>query len=223
MHEAASALPLGDDTYEITGVTPDRLRAALAMTSIIEDMSEEMDIPPATLRQTLDRLIQTALVQGRSAEKVRGSLRELLTMTTEVMDPVPHATIEQERRVAEARNHLLASGAFSVAALAEGRDSSPEAIRMWLSRRRRENRLFTVQHKGEILVPAFVLGAELKPRLEIQPAVAALRDAGLDGWAMWVWFTTPSSWINGVRPMDLLDTNPDLLSEVARRQATNVA
>ena len=95
--------------------------------------------------------------------------------------------------------------------------------RQWISRNRRAGRLFTVTHNGETLVPAFVLNDNLEPRPEPREAIKALRDAGEDGWALWAWFTRPSSWLGGRVPAELLASAPELVAESARQRAAAAA
>ena len=95
--------------------------------------------------------------------------------------------------------------------------------RQWISRHRRTGRLFTVTQEGESLVPAFLLDEHLDPRAEPQPAISALRAVGEDGWALWAWFGTPSSWLGGRIPAELLATEPEVVAEAARLRAAAAA
>lgn len=78
-------------------------------------------------------------------------------------------------------------------------------------------------HVGETLIPAFLLDERLEPKREIQPALAALRSVGEDGWALWAWFCTPSSWLGGRVPAELLLTEPEVVAHAARQRAAAAA
>jgi hypothetical protein len=44
-----------------------------------------------------------------------------------------------------------------------------------------------------------------------------------DGWALWAWFATPSSWLGGRVPADVLETEPEVVAEAARQRAAAAA
>jgi hypothetical protein len=100
---------------------------------------------------------------------------------------------------------------------------TPNNARQWISRHRRSHRLFTVTHEGETLVPGFLLDEKLEPKPEARKAITALREAGEDGWALWAWFATPSAWLGGRVPAELLATDPELVAESARLRAAAAA
>ena len=72
-------------------------------------------------------------------------------------------------------------------------------------------------------MPAFLLDDEFEPRSEVQEPIRALREAGEDGWALWAWFATPSPWVGGRVPAELLVTAPELVAESARQRAAAAA
>jgi hypothetical protein len=100
---------------------------------------------------------------------------------------------------------------------------TPNNARQWISRHRKAHRLFTVTHEGETLVPAFLFDDELEPKPEASEAIKALREAGEDGWALWAWFATPSAWLGGRVPAEVLATAPELVAESARQRAASAA
>ncbi len=78
-------------------------------------------------------------------------------------------------------------------------------------------------HEGETLVPAFLLDDQFEPRSAAQEPIRLLREAGEDGWALWAWFATPSAWVGGRVPAELLTTAPELVAESARQRAAAAA
>lgn len=177
---------------------------------------------PTILRAFAD-LLQGHADSGSQRPGDRGELADLLTPSLTELNPVPPAAIEQARKVAERRISLLKGGAFTYPALAAGRRSTLPAIRQWVRRAQAKNSLFVVKHDGENIVPAFLLDEELAPRSAARPAIAALRGAGEDGWALWAWFVTPSGWLGGTTPAEKLLVEPDLVKEAAERRASNAA
>ena len=137
--------------------------------------------------------------------KIAGSFDRLVAQLTPSLlelDPIPHAMIAQAKRRAALRTELLASGAFTYKALAEGRNTSQPTIRQWVRRARERHELFTVDHDNETLVPAFLLDEDLNPHPELHSVISTLVDAGEDGWGLWAWFTHPSTWLDGKVPLD---------------------
>jgi hypothetical protein len=138
--------------------------------------------------------------------------------------PTPAAVL-QARRNAEARSALLTEfGALrsqDVADLAESRATNRAAL---ANRWRTENRVVAVPVGDELLYPGFQFNAEGKPKPAIGPTIDLLRsDPHTTDWQMALWFVTPTSWLGGTRPVDLLDEDPDAVINAARREASDVA
>src|SRR5699024_8964083 len=74
---------------------------------------------------------------------------------------VSGATQRQAVRSGELRKRLLESeGAVTYETLADMRDSNEKAARQWASRYLHDQRLFTVDAQGRVLVPVFQLNDE---------------------------------------------------------------
>lgn len=190
--------PIGDDAYRIPGVSEARLRTALTLLSAADRLRAD------TADNRRDLLVRAMIVAD--------------------FDPVPAATIGQARRLAEHREKLLASGAYSIDALTRLRGAASEsAMRTWLARRRQAHELFSVTYEGGTLVPAFQLDAAGDPIRALAPVLAALGAAGLEGWAVWTWFTASSAWLGGRVPLDVLAAEPERVADAARRMASNAA
>jgi hypothetical protein len=161
-------------------------------------------------------------VQAEQADAARPAL--LKAMLTADIDPVPAATLAQARRLAQHRERLLVSGAFTIEALRDLRgDAKSSTTRTWLTRRRAANELFTVIHEGAALVPAFQLDREAQPIPGVRAVLEALAPAELSPWAMWTWFTAGSAWLGGSVPADQLDSEPERVATAAQRFASNTA
>lgn len=131
--------------------------------------------------------------------------------------------LQQAQRRAELRAQLLASGAYTYPALAEGRGMKEPALRQWVRRARERYVIFTVEQDNETLVPAFLLDADLSPRPELAEVIRALAEAGEDGWGLWAWLTGPTPWLDGDVPVELLAKDPGRVLEATRRRASNAA
>lgn len=198
-------------------------RFALLLVEAVGSVADESELPEADVRNMVYRVLQAALLQERRAPTARRELARVLGPWLGEFDPVPYATVEQARRLAALRTSLLRDGAWSTAAIAETRGITTNNARQWVSRHRKAQRIFTVTHEGETLVPAFLLDEELEPRPETQEPIRLLREAGEDGWALWAWFATPSAWLGGRIPAELLAAKPDLVAESARQRAAAAA
>jgi transposase-like protein len=139
------------------------------------------------------------------------------------MDPVPYAIVQQAQRRAALRTELLASGAYTYRALAEGRGMTGASLRQWVRRARERHELFTVDHDNESLVPALLLDADLAPRPEFRQVIDVLTEAGEDGWSLWAWLVHPTPWLDGTVPAVLLFQAPEAVLDAARRRASNAA
>lgn len=171
------------------------------------------------MRRLVYAVIEAGLIQQHRAPVARADFARLLSPALADLGAVPTATVEQARGLALLRTSLLRTGALSTASLADARGITPENARQWLSRHRRANRLFTVSHDGESLVPLLLLDEQLEPRPELAAAIDALRSAGEDGWALWAWFAAPSPWLDGGVPAHLAGTDADRVAEAARARA----
>jgi len=205
------------------GLPAEQQRFALLLAEALRSVADEADIPESQVRNLLYRLVQAGLLQERRVPEARRELARALGPSLVDLDPVPYATVEQARRLAALRASLLRQGALPTAAVAEVRGMTPNNARQWISRLRKSYRLFTVTHEGETLVPVFLLDAEFEPKPEAHPPIKALREAGEDGWALWGWFATPSAWLGGRVPAEVLATDPGLVAESARQRSASAA
>jgi hypothetical protein len=201
----------------------DGQRVAQLLVDAFGAAAQKYDLSETAVRNLVFRVVQAGLVQDRRVPTARRDLAKTLGPHLVDLDPVPYATVEQARRLAGLRTSLLRQGAFSTAAIADGRATTAENARQWVSRHRTAQRIFTVTYDGETLVPAFLLDNELEPRPVAYEPVRVLRNAGEDGWALWAWFATPSAWVGGHVPADLLVTDPQLVAEGARQRAASSA
>ncbi len=214
-------------THDILAALADlpleRQRFALLLANVLRTIADESEISETEVRNLVYGMLQAGLLQQRRAPAARRDLAKALGPSLADLDPVPYATVEQARRLSALRASLLRQGALSTAALADARGITPNNARQWVSRNRKAHRIFTVMHDGEALVPAFLFDAEFEPRSEAQEPIRLLRAAGEDGWALWAWFATPSAWVGGRVPAELLGTAPELVAKSAQQRAAAAA
>ena len=97
------------------------------------------------------------------------------------------------------RTDLLSQGAFTYRALAEGRQTSEATARQFVRRARQRQLLFTVEHNGETLVPAFLMSEHFEPFESYVGATRILQSAG----------------------EELARVDPDRVADAARRRVSN--
>lgn len=206
--------------------TEDRTTPVEQLSELLERIAERVDLPTSAVVQALDRVVSLSITQGFHESAARDDLVQALLVDFELLDRLPKASVEQARRVAETRNRLLASGAWSVADLADvhGFGENTSSARGWIKRHRDAHRIVTVTAKGETRVPALLLDDVADPWPGADRVIGPLVQAGMDSWAVWRWLDTPSGWLDGDRPADLLSTGAiDEAARAATSQAANAA
>lgn len=179
------------------------------------------------------------VVEGASDAEVRiamalfGQFKELQAETVKVrrqdllraiavmgLDLVPPSALEQARKVAALRGRLMATPAYSYETLAEVRgDTSIAATRTWVSRRREARQLFTVAESQRTVIPGFQFNEDGELRSELAPMLDLLMGAGIDGWSLWAWLSSPSSLLSGDVPEQVAFTDPRRAVRAAQRFA----
>lgn len=124
-----------------------------------------------------------------------------------VVHPVlDQAAAERARLVNTARAALLRSaGAVTVDMIAGATGRSAEATRQWLRRHRQAGHLVTVTRDGNVFVPTFQLDDAFELDEVVSDIVACLVERHMSGWAVWDWFATPNTWLDGATPAAALD------------------
>jgi hypothetical protein len=164
-------------------------------------------------------LLLTTAAAWRSQGQDLGQL--IATLTPEHPDLPTPAAVLQARRNAEARSALLrefgALRSSEIAELAGSRAANRAAL---ANRWRAEQRLVAVPVGDELLYPGFQFSSEGRPHPTVRAALAALRsNAEVSDWQAALWFVGPNGWLGGRRPVDLLDAEPDAVSDAAHREA----
>lgn len=166
----------------------------------------------------LQQFVAAELHRERVTANFDAMVEQMMPSLVE-MDPVPYAVVRQAERRAALRTELLATGAFTYRALAEGRGTSSANIRQWVRRARERHELFTVDHDNETLVPTVLLDEGLSPRPEFKRVIAPLVEAGEDGWGLWAWLVNPSPWLDGATPVAELFRHPEVVVAAAEARA----
>jgi hypothetical protein len=185
-----------------------------------------MELAAAEQKDTLDSGTMATLKAVRDFVAHGGTVDRLVDalMPEQLALPTPAAVL-QARRNAEARSALLQEfGALrsqDVAELAGSRASNRAAL---ANRWRAEGRVVAVPVGDELLYPGFQFTGEGREHPAVGAALRWLRsDPHATDWQAALWFATPTSWLGGRRPVDLLDDDPDAVVEAARRDVSDLA
>lgn len=183
------------------------------------DSVEVQGVSTADVEQALILLGKVRQLQQRQAALVSDQLlRGVLPAAG--LDLTPPAAVEQARRQADLRHALLATPVYTYETLREVRgDSSSANTRTWVSRVRKKGRLFTVVVDGHTLIPAFQLTDGVEPRPELAKVLRPLLEAGVNGWALWIWLTHPTALLSGDIPCDALGEAAGRVEKAASRFA----
>lgn len=175
----------------------------------------------AEVADALELLAHARVTQAKQADTSRPQLVRTF-MRTEA-PPTPPSSIRAAERLANHRDALLATPVHSYATLAQLREEKPSSTRTWFSRKRARHAVFALSHRGRTVIPAFQLTDSGDVRPDLAPILAPLREAGLDGWTVWTWMTSPSSLLSGQTPESVARTAPERASTAARRFAIRPA
>lgn len=170
----------------------------------VGELADRLQVSPEAVASAWERVVVAALEQGRSVSEARGRLLDVLLDGLDLRGSVPQPVVDQAHKVAARRRRLVEEGAWSVADLADVREVTVGAVHTWLGRQRDADRLFTVSSGRETYVPALLLDEAAEPYEGLDEVIGPLKQAGMDPWALWVWLDTPSGWLDGHRPADLI-------------------
>ena len=186
---------------------------------VIDRVAAETDLEP----EAVERVVAALAAHNGHAEAGAAELIEAL-MPVPLAVPTPAAVL-QARRNAEARTALLREfGALRSAEVAELAGSRAGNRAALANRWRSEDRVLAVGVGDELLYPGFQFTSEGRPHPGVAKALRVLRAApGLTDWQAALWFATPTGWLDGRRPVDLLDEDPAAVAEAAEREVSAIA
>jgi hypothetical protein len=128
----------------------------------------------------------------------------------------------QARRNAAARAALFEEfGALTSTEVAELAGSRARNKAALANRWKQEGRIFSVSHHGTTYYPAFQFDAQGRPRPVIAEIMPTLGSKSSD-WELALWFTSNTGWLDGQRPVDLLETDSEAVAEAARSEAADL-
>lgn len=158
------------------------------------------------------------LLGGRLAELEHAALEQFIETAYPLVAGRPSpAALDQARRNAEVRAEFERDYEVLAAEQVHALCGSSARNRAALAARwRSERRIFGIPRQRRWLFPRFQFDEERgRPKAVIAATLAALGDA-VGPWQTAVWFTSENGWLDGRRPVDLLDRDPDAVVDAAR-------
>lgn len=183
-----------------------------------EASEDEVLLVSAEDPQTLDRLESLLnLLKYQLAELDDIEMLRLIDAAMPTLsDRPPPEVIDQARRNARARAKFLDEfpvlEAGQVHALYGSRARNKSAL---AARWRAEGKVFAVDERGRLLYPAFQFDSQGRPRAVIAEVLTALGQ-NVGAWQVALWLTGPNGWLDGVKPVDLLEAAPERVVDAAR-------
>lgn len=132
-------------------------------------------------------------------------------------DPIPpSAVLEQARQNAAARTAFLREfetvSSGDVADLYGSEAQNRAALaQSW----RKQRRIFAVPTSAGFRFPLFQFQSDGEPKPQLVPILKELDEAGLRKWEVALWFAGALASIDGARPVDLLDEQPERVLDAA--------
>jgi hypothetical protein len=163
------------------------------------------------------RDVDVVLIYRAGEARAGGELDRLTDAMIPALSVPSPAVVLQARRNAAARTELLTEfGALTASQVAELSGSEAKNRSALAGRWRREGKLVAVEHHGTVYYPAFQFDENGKPRPVIESVLTHLDNPSVTSWQQALWFTTANGWLDGQRPVDLLESEPDAVVAAAR-------
>ncbi len=170
--------------------------------------------PKADLIALVRSLLQAESVSRRSAATL------IEAMLPDMPVPSPAAVL-QARRNAAARDQLLREfGGLSSREVAERAGSRARNRAALANRWKQEGRIFSVLHRGAEVFPGYQFDEQGQPLAAVRDVAVAL--SGRSSWELALWFAADNGWLEGRRPVDLLETEPEAVAAAAGRAAEGI-
>ena len=130
--------------------------------------------------------------------------------------------ILQARRNAEARARLIQEfGALTSTEVADLAGSKAGNRAAMAHRWKQEGRIFSVTYEGTVLYPAFQFDREGRPLAAMAQVIRTLGSKSSE-WELALWFMANTGWLDGQRPVDLLESDPEAVVKAAEAEAADL-
>src|SRR5579872_2886214 len=86
---------------------------------------------------------------------------------------------------------------------------------------RRESKVVALEYEGTTYVPSFQFDEKGRPRPAVARVIEILGEDTSD-WGIALWFTGANDWLDGKRPVDLLEDDPKEVIQAAEHEAAEL-
>ena len=197
--------------------TVKHLRRAVTATEDLEVQEEDVLMVSATDPTTLDKAKSLIELLGERLHSLDDAEMERLidvAMPTLSDRPAP-TVIDQARRNSGARAKFVQDYEMLDAEQVHELFGSAAKNRAALAARwRADGKIFALDYRGRLLYPAFQFDQQGRPKSIIGKVLAMLGGAA-GPWQTAIWFTSANPWLDGKRPLELLDSKPDRVLDAA--------
>lgn len=184
-------------------------------TDLMTELSEAIGNSPKRLG--LVRALITGFEASREEDDREARVLAALMPSASTLSEA--AVIQLQWNAAARAEALSEFGALTSAQLAQLRGSQTTNPHTTSTRWRLSGQLFSVGTAEGQRFPAFQVEYDGKPRPVIARVIKAM-DSQLDGWGLLLWFTGSSAFLEGRRPVDLLEAEPDEVVAAAEYQSS---
>ncbi|XOV85310.1 MAG: hypothetical protein ACFHXK_09370 [bacterium] len=183
-------------------------RLTVSAAEIIQEIEMPTFVSEPAMVGAMARLAQ--MVGQRKQVLSEENMAHLVEM---LLHDAPRPDIESDLELDNAQlraEYLKATKLLSSAQVREMSGLAPKNRSEPASRWKREQKLFSVPHKGMELFPAFQF-RDGKPRPCIEKVLAALPD-DFTPWQIAFWFASGNGWLDGAPPVDHLEQTDELVA-----------
>lgn len=162
--------------------------------------------------------LATAVADGyRTAVKSISALGEAASSLSVLPGPATRrAVLDTELQLREVEEEF---GLLDAAEMGQRAGSGAVSQRAWASARHRAGELIAIRRGQRLRYPSFQLDADGRVRPVIAAIVTVLGEAGWSERSMLLWLVASNGWLEGARPVDLLDSDGERVVQAARHRA----
>jgi hypothetical protein len=168
------------------------------------------------------RLFTLHLRSVVAAARQENSEARITQLLRAVAPPDPLADLELKiaEDTADLRREFLERVPVSTSAEVHQRAAFPgnnpsQTVHRW----RKQGKIFSINYGGRDLYPSFQFGDDGRPLSLVAELLEILaRDKDRSDWDNALWFAADSGWLDGQAPIDLLQSEPDLVKRAAEQE-----